>query len=94
MEATTRPKLTEDASRFLRLPKTGEREPLTGLSRSYLNALILPTRANNFSPPVRSYVLKKPGARTGVRLIDRQSLIDYVCAREETRSQEDCNEQL
>jgi hypothetical protein len=68
---------------FIRLPRVGEREPLTGLSRSHLNALILPTPANNFSPQVRSYVLRKPGARTGVRLIDVASLTAYITAHEE-----------
>ncbi len=43
---------------FLRLPKCGERCALTGLSRSMLNALILPTAANNFMPPVVSHVVK------------------------------------
>jgi len=64
--------------RFIRLPRSGARCPITGLSRTGLNQLVLPCQANGLKPPVRSFVLRKPGARTGVRLIDVQSLIAYV----------------
>ncbi|HZR19020.1 MAG TPA: hypothetical protein VFE51_17160 [Verrucomicrobiae bacterium] len=63
---------------FLRLPKPRERDPLFGLSRSYLNLLILPSSENNFRPPVRSVVLRRKGAKTGVRLIDVQSLRGFI----------------
>ena len=63
---------------LLRLPKSGERCPVTGLSRSKLNTLILPSRANGFKPPVRSISLKQRGAVRGVRLIPAEGLLDYL----------------
>jgi hypothetical protein len=71
---------------FLRLPPNGQKCPVTGLSRSYLNLLILPCGQNEFRPPVRSFVLRKRGAKTGVRLIDYSSLRKYIRAHEETSS--------
>ena len=63
---------------FLRLPKAGSLCRVTGLSRSYLNSLILPVEANSFSPPVRSVCIRKRGARKGVRLISYDSLIAFL----------------
>jgi hypothetical protein len=63
---------------YIRLPRARERDPLFGLSRGYLNFLILPSVANNHKPPVKSCVLRKRGARTGVRLIEVKSLRDYI----------------
>lgn len=63
----------------IRLPKDGEHDPVFGLSRPYLNTLILPSRRNGFRVVVKSYVLLRPGnTKKGVRLIDLQSLRDYV----------------
>ena len=67
----------------IRLPENGTTDPYFGLRRSALNALILPTEANGFKPPVKSFVLRKKGARTGIRLIDFDSLESYVRAHEE-----------
>ncbi len=61
---------------FVRLPRA--RCPYTGLSRSYLNGLILPSQANGNSPPVRSVCLRKPGRLRGARLIHLSSLIEYI----------------
>jgi hypothetical protein len=63
---------------FLRLPPPGVRCPFTGLSRSALNELILPTELNGFKPPVRSFCIRRRGARTGIRLIDYASLKAYI----------------
>jgi hypothetical protein len=68
---------------FLRLPPSGRRCAETGLSRSSLNFLILPSAANSFCPPVRSYSLRRPGHRFGSRLIDYQSLRNYIHAHVE-----------
>jgi hypothetical protein len=65
---------------FIRLPKAGDRCPITGLSRSALNQLILACPANDFKPPVKSFVLRQRGARTGIRLIDHKSLVDHIRA--------------
>ena len=65
--------------KFLRLPPPGLDCPVCGLSRSYLNSLILPTPANGFNPPVRSFVLKaRPDCKTGVRLVDAQDLFRFI----------------
>ncbi len=63
---------------FMRLPRARQRDPLFGLSRSYLNELILPCPENKHRPPVRSVVLRRRGARTGVRLVDIDSLRTYL----------------
>jgi len=62
---------------FLRLPSSG-RCPICGLSRSYLNSLILGSVENDFRPPVKSFALRKRGKQRGVRLIDYRSLRDYI----------------
>ncbi len=69
---------------FIRLPPPGVRCPFTGLSRSALNELILPTTANNFAPPVRSYCLRKRGAKTGIRLLNYASLKAHILQNAET----------
>ena len=63
---------------FIRLPAPGSKCPWCGLSRSGLNDLILGTESNSFKPLVRSHVLRKRGARTGVRLIDFDSLMTFL----------------
>ncbi len=68
---------------FIRLPGPGERDPVFGLSRSFMNALVLPTPDNKFKPPVKSAVLRSRGARTGVRLVQLDSLRAYVYAHME-----------
>jgi len=62
----------------MRLPRSGQADPITGLRRSTLNDLILPTAANGFKPPVRSIVLRKPGRSRGCRLIDVSSLLAFL----------------
>ena len=71
---------------YIRLPRARERDPMFGLSRGYLNFLILPSRANGYKPRVKSCVLRKHGARTGVRLIEVKSLREYVERHAETGS--------
>ena len=71
---------------FLRLPKTEERDPLFGLSRTFLNQLILPSVQNGYRPLVRSHVLRRRGYRTGIRLISVDSLRGYIKAHEEPNS--------
>ncbi len=64
--------------KFIRLPRTGTREPFTGLSRSTLNRLILPIAGNGYKPPVKSICLRKQGATRGTRLILLDSLLAYL----------------
>lgn len=75
---------TAIAPETLRLPKVGGHDPYFGLTRSFINTLVLPTAENNFKPPVRSFVIRKRGAKTGVRLVDYQSLRDFILAHAET----------
>jgi hypothetical protein len=75
---------TVGAPEFLRLPRPGRLCPHTGLSRSYINSLILPSGANGHRPPVKSFVIRKRGARTGVRLVDYQDLRRYILEHAET----------
>lgn len=77
------------APEFMRLPRSKERDPIFGLSRGYLNTLILPMRENNYRPPVVSCVLRQRGARTGVRLINVESLRRYILQRLEPNSGEE-----
>jgi hypothetical protein len=63
---------------FIRLPKAGQRCPLTGLSRCVINELVLASESNDYKPPVRSVSLRKPGNVRGIRLIVTQSLLDYI----------------
>ncbi len=63
---------------YVRLPPPGKLDPLCGLTRSYLNFLILPSKENDFRPPVRSSVLRQPNAKTGVRLVNVASLLAYI----------------
>jgi len=69
---------------FIRLPKPGQLCPFTALSRSFLNSLILPCRANQFRPKVKSFCLRQRGAKTGVRLVSYQSLREFILAHVET----------
>lgn len=62
----------------IRLPRTGARCPWTGLTRSALNDLVLPNKANNFKAPVKSRLLKAKGAARGIRLISFASLKDHL----------------
>ena len=63
---------------FLRLPPPGAKCPLTGMSRSALNELILPSEKNGFKPPVRSFCLRQKGAAKGIRLVDYSSLANHI----------------
>ena len=58
---------------WIRLPKSGQQCPFTGLSRSVLNGLILGDNA-----PVRSLSLRKQYALKGTRLIHLGSLLAYL----------------
>ncbi|MEO7412397.1 MAG: hypothetical protein ABIZ81_03490 [Opitutaceae bacterium] len=63
---------------WLRLPAPGKRCPHTGLSRSTLNELVVSGPFNDYKPPVKSVVLRKRGALRGIRLINYDSLMDYL----------------
>jgi hypothetical protein len=66
---------------FIRLPRSGQLCPWTGLTRSKLNELILPSEANSFKPAVKSVSLRPKGAVKGTRLIVYNSLVGYLRSR-------------
>jgi hypothetical protein len=61
--------------RWVPLPKPGKK---CGLGRSKINTLILPTRENNFRPPVKSASLRQPGQQKAARVIHLASLLAYL----------------
>ena len=61
-----------------RLPKSGQKEPFSGLGRTQLDLVTRPQPGNNFDPPVKSHVLAARGNSRGVRLIDVKSLLAYI----------------
>jgi len=63
---------------YIRLPRPGDRCRLSSLSRSTLAELSVPCPANDYRPPVKSLVIKKRGATRGIRLINYDSLLDYL----------------
>ncbi len=65
---------------FIRLPKPRANCPWSGLTRSGLNEIILPTPRNGFKPQVKSFALRHRGAARGVRLIVLDSLLGYLRA--------------
>lgn len=69
---------TRPAPEFIRLPPTGHRCPVTGMARSTLDVLTRPQKANKFKPPVRSHMLRRPGAARGIRLIEFASLRAFI----------------
>ena len=71
---------SEIVPEFIRLPKPGRLCPRTGLTRSALNELVLPTVRNEYRPPVKSFCLRQRGARKGIRLVDYASLRGYILA--------------
>lgn len=58
---------------FIRLPRSGTRDPLTGLSRTTLRSLI-----DGPNPPVKSVLLRKRNALHGARLIEVDSLLSHI----------------
>lgn len=66
---------------YIRLPSRGSC-PYTGLKRSVLERLCVPSKRNNYCPPVRSVSLREPGMKKAARLINFKSLITYFDALE------------
>ena len=63
---------------YIRLPKPGQRCPISSFSRSKLNQLNLKNERNHFAPPVASVSDRQVGAGKGARLIVKESLIAYL----------------
>lgn len=67
-----------DQSVWIRLPRPGERCPVSGLSRSTLAELVRPCARNDFRPPVEARLLRRRGASRGVALVSRASLLAFL----------------
>jgi hypothetical protein len=73
------PEVEAPTPKYIRLPKAGTTCPYTGLARSAMNNLVLPTAANGFNPPVKSFCLRRDEQqKKGVRLVDYASLMAYI----------------
>jgi hypothetical protein len=73
---------------FVRIPRPGERCPYSGLSRSKMLSLVLPSLENELPPPVESFVKGKLGTKRGIRLVDWASLEAYIRAQPASRYRE------
>jgi hypothetical protein len=63
---------------FIRVPRSGSRCPVSNLTRTAIDKLTRPQPDNDFRPPVKSRVLKARSATRGVRLVEVQSLLNYL----------------
>ncbi len=73
--------MTPDSSEkgpWLRLPKEKERCAVTGLSRTALNRILDETDPETGEALVASVTMVQPGARRGIKLINRDSLLRYL----------------
>jgi len=71
---------------YLRLPSRGAC-PWTGLKRSVLERLCVPSPRNGHQPPVRSFSLRQPGMKKACRLIVTESLFSYFAELERLQQQ-------
>ncbi|MEI6071527.1 MAG: hypothetical protein WCS31_07025 [Verrucomicrobiae bacterium] len=78
---------------FFRLPRAGCRDPLTGLSRSMLNLLVLPCKENGFRPPIKSISLRRKGTLRGARLVSTSSTLEFLRRLEAEQSQAETAQQ-
>ncbi len=69
------------AAEFLRLPQPGTRCWLTSLSRSTLNELI-------DAGEIRAVTIRQPGARRGIKLLNKQSVLAYLAKLDAEQNQE------
>src|SRR5436190_8626235 len=63
---------------YIRLPAPGARCPWTGYSRSALADLCVPSKANDFRPPIKSFRVRRKGDKRAIRLIVFESLLSYL----------------
>jgi hypothetical protein len=80
-------------AQYIRLPRSGSRDQIFGLSRSTWNNLILPTVQNRHQPPIKSVSLRKNGAIRGTRLIVVESAITFFNKLESEQSQTETAQQ-
>ena len=71
---------------WIRLPADGEKCPHSGLNRSSLNEILNETDPETGEKLVLSSVKIKEGAKRGIKLINRQSLLDYLNKQAESQN--------
>lgn len=74
------------AEEWIRLPDPGERCPVTGLSRTSLAEILAETDPETGEKLVVSILKRKQGATRGIRLILKQSLLDYLKRQAEAQN--------
>ena len=72
----------------VRLPRSGETEPWSGLKRTQLDMVTRPQEGNGFNPPVKSHIFAGKGAKRGVRLINLESLLSYLSGNAKVHAEE------
>jgi len=70
---------------WLRLPKPGQRCPVSGLCRSYLHTLVRDGK-------IRTVSIRERGRKTGIRLISYDSLMAYIAKHDEAGTQAELQE--
>lgn len=63
---------------FVPLPSGKNTEHFSGLKRGALNQLILPCKANNYRPPIKSISMRRGSCVKGKRLVLLTSLLYYL----------------
>jgi hypothetical protein len=70
---------------YIRMPRTGTACPYSSLSRSGMDLIVRPQKANNFRPPVKSKIFRHSPTAKGIRLVDFRSLMNYLGRLPETQ---------
>lgn len=70
--------MNEPRPEWIRLPKPGTVCPYTGIGRTVMDRLAVPSPRNNHNAPVKSASLRQPGQKKATRLIHLPSLLAYI----------------
>jgi hypothetical protein len=62
---------------FLRIPARGAKCPISKLSRTAVEELVVPSKKNNFNPAIKAKYHRRPGKLRGTWLIPRQAYLEY-----------------
>jgi hypothetical protein len=62
---------------FLRIPARGTKCPISKLSRTAVEELVVPSQKNNFNPPIKAKYHRRPGKLRGVWLIPKAEFLNY-----------------
>ena len=87
MKNLSRPVATADklSPVTFRIPGPGCADPFFGCKRTFWKQQVLPNAQNNFKPPIRSILIKQPGAKRGIRLIlfeSARAFFDALASKE------------